>query len=179
MPVAVLPLQPAQPVHLEPRKPVTVLRRPERYIFLCRKIGGSAIIAAVIDDQEMTDTQLSVVLQKVRQTRHFIAQGHKTQDHIRLDQNSSVLHRRDLAPLTPDTKQKAAPFPAHPIGHPQVASRHSGKPAAYCAALRVNGISAKKAASSSRRSSRASANATVACKKPALDPQSKRCPSNR
>ena len=75
MAVRIFALQPVQPIDAKARAFIAVLGGPERDIVLLGQIFAAAIVAVVIDDQEMIDPQVPVIFQEKWQANPFVSQG--------------------------------------------------------------------------------------------------------
>ena len=80
MVMAVLHLQPVQPIHAKAGAFIAVRGGPQRHIGLFRQILAAAIIAVIVNDEEMVDPHLPVIAQEKRQAHAFVAQGGKDKD---------------------------------------------------------------------------------------------------
>lgn len=80
MPRRVFPLEPIEPIHAEARTLVACCRGPERNVGLLFEIFTAAVIAVVVDDQEVIDAELAIILEKIGKPHKFVAQGGKDKD---------------------------------------------------------------------------------------------------
>ena len=186
VPVAVPQHQPGQPVHPETRGLVAGAGLPQRHVRLPDQPGGAAVRAAVVDNQELPDAQLAVMLQHEGKPLAFVAHTQKAQDVAPADFGGSIDDRVQLAAAADRPRQKHPAPGAQPIGTPKTGCRHGLSPGqqadrngvgrhdqgGYCAAFCMAISSCRNAANSVPRSGRARPKATVACRKPALVPQS-------
>jgi hypothetical protein len=101
VPGTVNPQKAVHPVDAEPRAFVAVRRGPDRAIGLRREVVPAAVIAVVVDEEEMRDAAIAVVFQEIAQPRPFVAERRETQDVIGPDGIRPVRHGHQGPPLPP------------------------------------------------------------------------------
>ena len=90
MPVAIAALQMGQPIDTKVRRLVAGLGRPDRNVGLIGQIFTGAVVAVIVDEQEMIDAQIAVVLQEERQADPFVADGGQKQNRLWNDLRGAV-----------------------------------------------------------------------------------------
>ena len=99
-------------------------RGPERDIRLPRQIFAAAVVAVVVDDQEVVDPKLAVVVQEIRQAHTFIAHRRKQEDRLSPQALHPVRHHLQLPPFAEGPPQQALSAQAQAVDR-QKAHRHT------------------------------------------------------
>ena len=128
MPVPVPHHQPDKPVHPEARPLVAVRGGPERHIALRGKMLTSAVIACVLDDQEMIHAETAMMGEEMPDPRHFVAHGGKAQDIAPANSAGPVGHAVQLPPPRHRPREQPAPSPAQLVGQCQIAKTRARHP---------------------------------------------------
>ena len=77
------------------------------HIGLFGQIFAAAIVAVIVDDEEMVDAHLPVVAQEKWQTDTFVAQGGKDQDRIAGEAGGTVCNHAQFAAFSKRSEKPA------------------------------------------------------------------------
>ncbi len=170
MATPVMRQKPADPIHSKPRRLVRSIGGPDRTICLRGKKLSRPVRTVVDHEKKMRDAQSAMVSEEMRQPFGLVPYTGEAKHAALTAPRDPVSNGREPAAGPPGTPEIITAPPPKVVGT---------RKRRYSAAFRTACISVRNWPNSSRRSSRARPNATVACKKPAFEPQSKRWPRNR
>jgi hypothetical protein len=84
------PLQMRQPIDTETRRLIAGIGRPDRHVRLFCQILAGAILAVIVNKQEVIDAEITVILHEEGQPDPFIPNGRKQQNRLGRDPRRAV-----------------------------------------------------------------------------------------